>query len=113
MELPADLTLYRGTDSAPFMNIVDKNFNGTLDWNSLVGKTFEDRAFVSTSVDTPFDNEVRRVINAPKGSKGGMVTAFSMFPNENELLLPRNSKFLIKGIDKVDNKIILKMDLIE
>ena len=113
MELPADLTLYRGTDSAPFMNIVDKNFNGTLDWNSLVGKTFEDRAFVSTSVDTPFDNEVRWVINAPKGSKGGMVTAFSMFPNENELLLPRNSKFLIKGIDKVDNKIILKMDLIE
>ena len=42
-----------------------------------------------------------------------MVTAFSMFPNENELLLPRNSKFLIKGIDKADNKIILKMDLIE
>ena len=42
-----------------------------------------------------------------------MVTAFSMFPNENELLFPRNSKFLIKGIDKVDNKIILKMDLIE
>ena len=40
MELPADLTLYRGTDSAPFMNIVDKNFNGTLDWNSLVGKNF-------------------------------------------------------------------------
>ena len=113
MELPADLTLYRGTDSAPFMNIVDKNFNGTLDWNSLVGKTFEDRAFVSTSVVTPFDDEVRWVINAPKGSKGGMVTAFSMFPNENELLLPRNSKFLIKGIDKVDNKIILKMDLIE
>ena len=113
MELPADLTLYRGTDSAPFMNIVDKNFNGTLDWNSLVGKTFEDRAFVSTSVVTPFDNEVRWEINAPKGSKGGMVTAFSVFPNENELLLPRNSKFLIKGIDKVDNKIILKMDLIE
>ena len=48
MELPADLTLYRGTSSAPFMNIVDKNYNGTLDWNSLVGKTFEDRAFVST-----------------------------------------------------------------
>lgn len=113
MELPADLTLYRGTDSAPFMNIVDKNFNGTLDWNSLVGKTFEDRAFVSTSVDTPFDDEVRWEINAPKGSKGGMVNALSMFPNENELLLPRNSKFLIKGIDKVDNKIILKMDLIE
>ena len=36
-----------------------------------------------------------------------------MFPNENELLLPRNSKFLIKGIDKVDKNIILKMDLIE
>ena len=31
MELPADLTLYRGTSSAPFMNIVDKNYNGTLD----------------------------------------------------------------------------------
>ena len=115
MELPADLTLYRGTDSAPFMNIVDKNFNGTLDWNSLVGKTFEDRAFVSTSVEreTAFKGEVRWEINAPKGSKGGMVNTFSMFPNENELLLPRNSKFLIKGIDKVDNNIILKMDLIE
>ena len=31
MELPADLTLYRVTDSASFMNIIDKNFNGTLD----------------------------------------------------------------------------------
>ena len=88
---------------------------GTLDWNSLVGKTFEDRAFVSTSVEskTAFGGGVRWEINAPKGSKEGMVTASSMFPNENELLLPRNSKFLIKGIDKVDNKIILKMDLIE
>lgn len=38
MELPADLTLYIGKDSVPFMNIVDKNFNGTLDWNSLVRK---------------------------------------------------------------------------
>ena len=115
MELPADLTLYRGTSSAPFMNIVDKNYNGTLDWNSLVGKTFEDRAFVSTSVEskTAFGGGVRWEINAPKGSKGGMVNTFSMFPNENELLLPRNSKFLIKGIDKVDNNIILKMDLIE
>ena len=93
----------------------DKNFNGILDWNSLVGKTFEDRAFVSTSVEreTAFKGEVGWGINAPKGSKGGMVNTFSMFPNENELLLPRNSKFLIKGIDKVDNKIILKMDLIE
>ena len=86
MELPADLTLYRGTDSAPFMNIVDKNFNRTLDWNSLVGKTFWRSSFVSTSVVTPFDDNVRWEINATKGSKGGMVTAFSMFPNENELL---------------------------
>ena len=41
-----------------------------------------------------------------------MVNTFSIFPNENELLSPRNSKFLIKGIDQVDN-IILKMDLIK
>ena len=100
------------TDKPLVSSYFDKNFNGTLDWNSLVGKTFEDRAFVSTSVVTPFDNEVRWEINAPKGSKGGMVNTFSMFP-ENELLLPRNSKFLIKGIEKVDNNIILKMDLIE
>ena len=46
MELPADLTLYIGKDSVPFMNIVDKNFNGTLDWNSLVGKIFEDRVLL-------------------------------------------------------------------
>ena len=91
------------------------NFNGTLDWNLLVGKTFEDRAFVSTSVErgTAFKGEVRWEINAPKGSKGGMVNTFSKFPNENELLLPRNSKFLIKGIDKVDKNIILKVALIE
>ena len=91
------------------------NFNGTLDWNSLVGKTFEDRAFVSTSVEreTAFKGEVRWEINAPKGSKGGMVNTFSMFPNENELLLPRNSKFLIKGIDKVDKNINLNVALIE
>ena len=42
-----------------------------------------------------------------------MVAAFSMFPDENELLLPRNSKFLIKGVEKVDDNIILKMDLLE
>ena len=59
MELPADLTLYIGKDSVPFMNIVDKNFNGTLDWNSLVRKIFEDRAFISTSVVTPFNGDVR------------------------------------------------------
>lgn len=64
--------------------------------NSLIqeGSQFQDRAFVSTSIDssaTPGPANVE--IRIPKGSKGIYVAGLSDYENEKEFLLPRNAKF--------------------
>lgn len=76
--------------------------------NKKVGESFDDKAFVSTALERTaglgFANEdgVFLRIRVPKGSKG-VFTAKSQYENEVELLLQRDSRFVVLGKKKIKN----------
>lgn len=115
VKLPQEITVFRGTDSMPFQSIAELDEMGKIDWNSLVGKTFTDNAFLSTSVEkgSSFGHlDVLWEIKLPKGSNGGMINQISKYPNEMEFLLNSGSEFKIVGtqIDKLGKtKILLEL----
>jgi hypothetical protein len=93
-ELPENTVLYRG------MYVDDK-----LAKKIKPGKTITDKAYWSTSLSHPvadgFTNEANGAvmrIKAPKGQRGLAVESISNFPQEKEILLPRNTKYKITSV---------------
>lgn len=119
MEIPEDITLYRGTDAKPFKKLLTKQMNGEHDWQSLIGKVYLEPSFVSTSVEKSASfashsgNNVLWEIQAPKGAHGGMLNQISQYPSELELLLNSNSRFLIDDVIENGSDIIIKMTLLQ
>lgn len=91
--------------------------DGSIDWQSLKGQIYSDKAFISTSVEKSAsfashnDNNVLWEIQAPKGSNGGMLNQISQYPSELELLLNSNSKFVIDEVIEKGSNITIKMTL--
>ena len=90
-ELPRDTVLYRA---------------GVFE-GSTVGDVITDKGFVSTtatrsiaeaSTSSSSRSDVLR-ISASKGTKGGQLNKTSLYPHENEFLLPRGTSFRVTKID--------------
>lgn len=64
------------------------------------GKFFQDGGFVSTSIDPQHSwaNSVRLFIKLPEGAPGAFVKDLSVYPNELEVLLPRNSVMQVEHV---------------
>jgi hypothetical protein len=84
--------------------INSKNFYDNA--NRLQGKTFQDPAFLSTSLFAPHVEEMlggRKGIIAqmrlPKGSRGLYVGAAGGATNQHELLLPRGNQYRVTNVD--------------
>lgn len=88
------------------------------------GEIIEDKGYVSTSIDkqgalTISNSIVFCKINVPKGSKGVYlegITGYKQYEGleeENEWLLPRNSKFKIIKVEKKEHNTYATMDLLE
>lgn len=90
-ELPEDLTLYRKVDGQ-YANILK---------SSLVeGCIFVDKGFISTSVSTgTWSGSLKFVITAKKGTKGAAIGKWSSHKSEQEVLLPRLTKFHVTKYD--------------
>lgn len=98
--LPENLTLFRGINNWP-------KALGTDDESKLVGLTFQDKGFVSTSVEqsraVEFGSFLKDKYNtviqieAPKGQHAVAVTP--NFPFEEEVILPRGSQFKITSVE--------------
>ena len=88
--LGEDLILYRGTGAIP--GVLPDN---VADYQSLIGTTFVEPAFSSTSLNNPFGGKVKLIIEAPKGTAAAYVKSISHFSSENEVLLGANTKFEI------------------
>jgi len=93
-DLPEDTVVYRGVDAAAFPS------------EKLVGSTFSDKAFVSTSLDEAvaiqFDAGVLMEIRLPAGTKALSMTRWAegegvvgIGTSEAELLLQRGSRFKV------------------
>lgn len=108
----------KGINEAPRVpeNITVFRYAGKKFLKSLVpGTVFEDKGYVSTSIDRSRTDGQGIQIRVPKGSKamympgihkksGGVNPLFQL---EQELLLPRNSKFNV--ISNQDNVVLLEL----
>ncbi|HFI0083326.1 TPA: ADP-ribosyltransferase [Streptococcus suis] len=118
MEIPQDMTLYRGTDVSPFEEMLKEKVTGGYDWQSLVGKTYTDPAFLSTSIEQSASfaatggNNILWEITAPKGTPGGMLNQISLFPNEMEMLLNSNTTLLINEVMETSSGITVRMNVV-
>lgn len=89
------------------------------DIDNLIGGTFQDNGFVSTTLDkeTPgiFGKTVMK-IRVPKGAKGAFIDTIGKRAGgdkpENELLLPRGSKFRIISAQRQGNRTNVEAELV-
>jgi ADP-ribosyltransferase exoenzyme len=99
MPLPQHTLLKRGTGWPPDL----KAFQANPD--ALLGKTFEDPGFVSTTVagsSGHFSGQaLQLVIEAPKGTPAAFVNGVSDFKDEeNEMLLAAGTRFKVLSVEK-------------
>jgi hypothetical protein len=95
---------HRGTSPLQF-GLDIKDVNGIY---GLVGKTLEDKAFVSTSFggNAAFGGSVQMEFQAPPGTQGQFVSDFSQYQSENEFLLQAGTRYTILRVeDKGPNKV--------
>ena len=97
--LPEDMVLYRGTTTKALGDL--KN----LAPEELVGKTFVEEGFMSTStssvVSNAFKSDMHITIEAAKGAHALNVSAISGFP-ESEVLFGAGQEMLITAAEKTD-----------
>lgn len=97
------LTVYRSSDSS----LLGKEKMTYEQMRSMVGKTVNDKAYVSTSTvrelpgEQTVGGEVNYVINVPKGKGvGAYIPKFSENPQEREFLLARGMDYKIVDVRK-------------
>lgn len=108
--LNEEIVLFRGTS---------KTFLGELAGlppEKLVGKVLSDKGFLSTSIlpneALDFSKGVFLVIKAPKGTKGAYLGEYSSIAGEQEFLLDKGQKMLIKKAFQDKKGLTLFADLI-
>jgi predicted ABC-type ATPase len=127
--LGADVKLHRGMAARHMLRqfgMLPANYDGfgfidmeDVDTKPLIGRVYEEKAFASGSLkpdDFSLQNSVNKIfleINAKKESKGLYVASISENPHEREVLLPRNSRFMVRGVKNRNNiSITLAVDLL-
>lgn len=76
------------------------------------GTKFIDRGYVSTSAkaDWTWSGGFVFEITCPKGSRGAAIGKWSHYPSEMEVLLPRNSAFVVTHYDPANNLVKVTLD---
>jgi hypothetical protein len=99
--LKEDTMVYRGVKLAA-LGVED-----VKGLDKLIGKKFIDKGFVSTSIDKEVTKDFRGVridITVPKNAKVLPVDGKSVYVEENEVLLNKNSSFKITAIEESEGK---------
>lgn len=96
-----NISVWRGTSFESFAN--EKEVRNLIDKNKNL--ILNDEAFCSTSVmnDACLDNDIYMNILIPKGAKGAYVEPITQSKKEYEIILQKNSEFLLLRSDKVDD----------
>lgn len=101
MPAPANILLKRGTG---YINLPD-GFQSAAEAKKLVGKTFQDKGFVSSTVAGESghfsSHPLQLTIEAPKGTAGVWMNDVSDFKDkENEYLLAAGTKFHVISVEQ-------------
>ena len=106
--LPEDMTLYRGTSTDSLGAL--KN----LAPEDLVGKTFTESVFMSTSADYniarySFTSDMNITIHASKGAQALNISSLSELPHEAEYLFNAGTQMLITSASKTGNILFIEV----
>ena len=96
-ELTDNIVTFRGVDYDAF------GVETFKDLQKKVGDLYNDKGFVSTSpnIRGAFKNNVKMIINVPKGKgNGAYIRNLSIYKREYEYLLPRDSTFVINSVEQ-------------
>lgn len=110
--LSEDMILYRGTGIAEIGDIAN------LPVEDMVGKSFTEKAFTSTSVNDSvasgtFSGTLHLEIHAPKGSSALDIASLSQFNEEQEILFNVGQKFEIISAEKKGKVLYLVVNAIK
>lgn len=99
--LPKDTIVRRGSG---YNMLEELGFSGSLTPQQIadiVGATVTDKGFTSTSPASSggFTDDFNYIINVPKGSHAMYVAPISEYRSEEELLIQRDSRYRIEGIE--------------
>ena len=108
--LPQDMTLYRGTTTKALGELQN------LSPNELLGKTFVENGFMSTStspsVANAFTDNMQIIINAAKGSHALDIASICSNPVEAEILFSSGQQMLITGAEKIRGILYLTVTIL-
>jgi len=108
--MPKHMLLLRGTGWPPDI----ANFQSHPE--DMVGKTFEDKGFVSTSVAGSgghfSSHPLQLTIEAPAGTPGAFVQPISAYGGENEMLLAAGLKFKVISVEQKNGKTHMRVRVV-
>ena len=100
--IPEDVTLYRK---------IGGEFARHLFSVLFVGAKYNDKGYSSTSThQETWNGEVQMVIDVKKGAKGASVKATSDHKKENEVLLARDTRYIVNKIDHATKTLHVSID---
>lgn len=104
-----DIIVHRGTGFSQFGGA-----HSHEDLEKLVGKTVQDKAFMSTSVGgkAAFSGQVLMEIEVPKGTGMMYVKPFSNYASENEMLLSAGLRFRVLSVTKVGHQTVVRVRVV-
>ncbi len=106
------MLLKRGTGARQFgatSDYVDKSF-----FNKLVGKTLEDKGFMSTSVGdrAAFGGSVLLEIEAPPGTPMAYVAPISHYQGEREMLLAAGTRYKVMSVSSHGHQTVVRVRVV-
>ena len=108
--LPQDMTLYRGTTTNALGDLKG------LAPEDLVGKTFVENGFMSTStsssVGNAFKYDMQITINAAKGSHAMDISSISNYTHEAEVLFSSGQEMIITGAEKINGVLHITVSIL-
>lgn len=105
--LAEDMLLYRGT--AAIAGMLPSNISA---YAGMIGQTFQDKGFTSTSINNPFGGKIKLEIEAPKGTPAAYIKSISSHPTENEVLLAAGTKFKILSAQENFGTIVVRVRVV-
>jgi len=100
--IPEDVTLYRKIGGEFAQHLFSVLFEGAK---------YSDKGYSSTSThEEVWHGEVKMIIDVKKGAKGASVKAISAHGKENEVLLARDTRYIVNKIDHATKTLHVSID---
>lgn len=111
--LPESVIVHRGVGDG-FRHVLGVDIDDEAALKALVGQTRQERAYLSTSVGAraAFDGMFRLMIRVPQGHEAINMIKLSDFPNERELLLRRDTKYVFHAVYRRNGQWYMEMEVV-